>query len=633
MSGIAVIIDFDNPVIGTEEIKKMTSAMSFRGPDGFFHRQMAGCALGYCSFCTAADPSEGTQPWLCEETGCALALDGFISNCDELTQQLLDRGRRLHSGCDAELLLHAYEIWGEDCAKYVEGEYAFFVWDPRRHTGFAAVDHAGLRPLHYFECGRRVILATDIAAILALPDLPRQLDHEILAELASDSFFTNDRTIWRGINRLPPAHGLRINGDGTRKQRYWSIPLGGDLRYSSDGEYLEHYREILRESVRRCSRSNRTIAIEASGGLDSSAIFCLAKELHESGRLQAPNFRGYSFYGEAGGPSDETAFTSILEDHVGLPLQRAPLRFPGAKWFAEEAAKSCDIPPFPNLAISLPLGEKIVRDGSRVTLNGIGGDHCQNGSLFGLQELLLEGAWAKLACELQHIATEEGWGRALKSCARYALYPNVPAKLKQLVRMQRLERELKKSDYLYWLSEGPKESIQEKARSELGERSASALESFKMDHMQNPFLGIQFSVLSNFYARRGYESRSPMFSRPYLEFCASIPQNIKIRLGTQRYIHREAMRGILPTEIVDRRTKAEFTIAYDKLIEELGPEIAEISAISLPDLFNGHGVRKLIETRVSQTATARGINLSHNHSRELWGVFAASVLGQLDITT
>lgn len=633
MSGIAAIIDFDNTDIGIAAIQQMTSAMAYRGPDGLFHRELDNCVLGFCSFHTTSEALEADQPLLSEDSRVAIVFDGFVSNYEDLRRTLLSRGAQLRNRSDAELVLHAYETWGEDCPKQIEGEFALVVWDSRQHTAFAAIDHAGLRPLHYYAAGRRVVIATDIATILALEEVPRQLNYTKLAELAADSWFAGDGTIWQGIQRLAPAQTLQITNEGSRTASYWSLPLAGELNYATDTEYIEHYRDLLRETVRRYSRANGPIAVEASGGLDSSSIFALAHELDNSGKLHAPRFLGFTYSAERGSAADEAEYASLLERHVGRELHRAPLAFPGAEWFVRQAARSLDCPPLPNMAMSLPLIEAMKHNGCRVALNGIGGDQCLNGSPLVLHELLRTRAWQQLADELRDSARGLGLVTTFPLFLRLGLYPAAPAALKRWVRRRRLERELSDEHFLFWLSDQARGSIRERRRAELAMRGASALQNFKLDMMCNPFYGVQFAILSNFYACREIESRSPMLSRPYMEFCAKLPQVLKRRHGIQRYIHREAMRGQLPDAIVDRHSKAEFTIAYDKLIEEIEPALARNSAVLSPRLIDRQGVETLLQTRQSHDQTAVGSSLSHKHSREIWGVFAASILGQIEAST
>lgn len=611
----------------------MTSEMAFRGPDGLSHREMRNCVLGHCSFQTTSEASEADQPLLSEDSQIALVFDGFVSNNEDIRSNLLGRGARIRSRSDAELALHAYEAWGEDCPKHIEGEFAFIVWDARRRIAFAINDHAGLRSLHYYSTGLRFFIATDIAAILALAEVPRQPDYSFLAELATDCWLTSDRTIWQGIQRLAPAQTLRITNEGSQTSNYWSLPLAGELNYATDAEYIEHYRDLLRESVRRYSRANSPIAVEASGGLDSSSIFVQAHALDHTGKLQAPRFLGFTYSAERGSAADEADYASVLERHVGRKLHRAPLAFPGADWFVRQAARNLDCPPLPNMAMSLPLIEAMKHNCCRVVLNGIGGDQCLNGSPLVLHELLRMRAWRKLADELRDCTRGVGLLSTFLSFLRLGLYPEAPSALKRGARRLRLERELSDEHFLFWLSGPAKSSMRERRRAELAMLGASALQNFKLDLMRNPFYGVQFAILANFYARREIETRSPMLSRPYMEFCAKLPQVLKRRHGIQRYIHREAMRGQLPDAIVDRHSKAEFTIAYDKLIEEIEPALARKSAVLSPRLIDRQGVEVLLQTRQSHDQTAAGSSLSHKHSREIWGVFAASVLGQVAAST
>ena len=159
MSGIAAIIRFDGGPVARADIERMTAAMDYRGTDGIAHWTADQAALGHCMLRTTAESLEESQPLANEDASLVLVLDGFIANYEELRRDLLARGARLRDRSEAELVLRAYEAWGEDCPVHIDGEYSFLVWNARRRQVFCARDHAGMRPLHYHWDGRRLIVA------------------------------------------------------------------------------------------------------------------------------------------------------------------------------------------------------------------------------------------------------------------------------------------------------------------------------------------------------------------------------------------------------------------------------------------------------------------------------------------
>ena len=130
-------------------VERMTAAMDYRGPDGIAHWQRGSVALGHCMLRTTTESLEEVQPLANEDESLILVIDGWLSNWEELRADLLSRGAKLRTRSDAELVLRAYEAWGDDCPKHIDSECAFVFWDARRQMAWSARDHAGLRPLLY----------------------------------------------------------------------------------------------------------------------------------------------------------------------------------------------------------------------------------------------------------------------------------------------------------------------------------------------------------------------------------------------------------------------------------------------------------------------------------------------------
>ena len=176
MSGIAAAIYFDGRPAHPDTIRQMTAAMAFRGPDGIHHHVAGNAAIGHCNLASTAAAGAAIQPVVEGDGSLVVVLDGWLANYDELLVDLAAAGVNFRDKSDAWVCLHAYRTWGEDCARRLAGEFALVVWDKKNQSVFCAKDHAGMRPLHYHWDGHRILIASDIAGVLAAGDFPQTLD-------------------------------------------------------------------------------------------------------------------------------------------------------------------------------------------------------------------------------------------------------------------------------------------------------------------------------------------------------------------------------------------------------------------------------------------------------------------------
>lgn len=382
MSGIAGIIHFDGRPVAPGEIETMTGAMHYRGPDGIHHWQHGNVAMGHCMLRTTPESLEESQPLTNEDGNLVLVMDGRIDNWEELRRELLTRGARLRTRADAELLLRAYETWGDDCTTHVEGDFAFALWDARQRRLFCARDRVGNRQFHYHWNGASFAFATDLHPLLDLPWIPEQVDEDTLAEYLATDWLTIDTTLWQEVKRLKPAQYMTVSGFGAPESiEYWAPDPFATLRYASDAEYIEHYRELFTDVVRRTLRSHKPPAIEVSGGLDSSSIFATALHLQALGRLPAPGLTGYTLDFSGDPDADELEYACQVGNFHGVQIQAiAPAHMPLA-WYRDIARRFRAFPDFPNGVMHEGIVDQARDAGSCTLVSGTGGDEWSGGGI------------------------------------------------------------------------------------------------------------------------------------------------------------------------------------------------------------------------------------------------------------
>lgn len=620
MSGIAAVFHFDGSDVEPGIVERLTHEMSYRGPDGIAHWYGGAAALGHCAMHTTGESLTSTQPLVSDDGCLVLVLDGHLHNLEELRDELRAKGAVLRTRSDAEVVLRAYEFWGDDCPRRLEGEFAFVIWDSRRRSAFCARDHAGLRPLHYHWEGKRLTVASDLGAILIAPGVAQEPNNVMIAQVLANEWITRGETIWKGIKRLIPATSARFGNDGVRSSTYWSPPTEVTIRYSRDEDYFEHYRELLEDCVRRASRSHLPIASDVSGGLDSSAIFAVAEDLRRKGRLLAPGLRGYTYRFERGSAPDELEYARSVAAHVGANVEEIEPFFPDLEWFAERGRLNRDMAPYPNSNMAVSIGEALVQAGCRVSLSGEGGDEWLTGRSYYYAEQIAERDWPAVWRSFREDMAAIGVRSASYRLARFGLVPYAPVSLLSLLRSLLPRREPNGFNGAFWLDPAIEQLLKECRVS--ADRStvmgiANRPRRSMFETLKEPFGELFRDQFNRQCARIGYEPRTPMYARRFIEFAFATPERIRLRGNTRKHVHIHALHDLLPEKVRNRSTKADFSLAFGRHLDEM----QEVFVNSLPATGRGYlsraGMERLYSYYRKRPVGARPI-------WELWGAYACA---------
>jgi asparagine synthase (glutamine-hydrolysing) len=515
--------------------------------------------LAACTLHTNAESRECPQPDVSGDGRIAAIFDGHLLNPSEIAADLEARGVRLRSRSDVEIARRAYETWGEDCADRLHGEYSLIIADCRSGRLWATRDHMGFLPLYYKEEYGRLIIASDFRTISALSAAPLEPDHRYLAQVITKRWFLRDTTPWKGVKRLTRAHTLSYDGEKLSTRKYWVPPTDITIRYKTDAEYAEHYREMLFDCVRRSSRCDQPVGIAVSGGLDSSSLYCVADRLEKSGQLLAPGFKGYSLAAEEGGNAFELPYARAVAEHIGRELTEVPLFDPDINWYTQDAAWHRGIPIPSNGAMMLGMEKRVVADGSRVMINGGGGDEWLQGNSQYYREFVSErdfgGYWRALRRDSQAF----GWPAALKQALRHTGGEIMPEPVRRAIRRHLRERRRRSDPPLSWLSPELRDAMVEAEEAYEAELPENAVHWSKHNIATSPFGDLSHSLMRRQRSAIGFESRHPMLSRSFIEFSMQTPAEIKRKGSVSKALHRQAMAGILPPVILERKSKANFT--------------------------------------------------------------------------
>ena len=282
MCGLAGIFDTrgQRPVDG-RLLQAMTEALTHRGPDDGGTFQDAGVGLGHRRL-SIIDLASGHQPLFNEDGTVAVTYNGEIYNFSALIEELRDRGHVFRTRCDTEVIVHAWEEWGERCVERFRGMFAFALYDANRECLFLARDRLGIKPLYYAALpDGRLLFGSELKALLVCPDLPRDLDPVAVESYMALGYVPDPQAIYAGVRKLPPAHTLRIDrGRGVGDPvAYWDVDLHAEATAGADTDATgAELRARLQEAVRIRQIAEVPLGAFLSGGVDSSAVVaCMAR--------------------------------------------------------------------------------------------------------------------------------------------------------------------------------------------------------------------------------------------------------------------------------------------------------------------------------------------------------------------
>lgn len=236
MSGIIGIYNLDGKLVDYQQLKDMVNILAHRGPDGSDAWCAGSVGLGHRMLWTTAESLLEKLPLVNQTEDLVITADLRIDNRDELIHTLQLNNYPPEKITDSQLVLAAYEKWGEQCPENLLGDFAFAIWDRQKQIIFCARDHFGIKPFYYYASEQAFIFASEIKAIFCVPDVPRQINEVRIGDYLASMFHEANITSYKDVFRLPPAHSMTVSLEGIKLQSYWSIDPNRELRLGSDEE-------------------------------------------------------------------------------------------------------------------------------------------------------------------------------------------------------------------------------------------------------------------------------------------------------------------------------------------------------------------------------------------------------------
>jgi asparagine synthase (glutamine-hydrolysing) len=547
----------------------MTSTLAHRGPDdeGFLVRDNV--ALGHRRL-AIIDLATGHQPMSSADGSLTIIYNGEVYNFLDLKNLLISKGRTFRTHSDTEVVLAAYEQYGEDCVKLFNGMFAFAIWDSRRRELFLARDRFGKKPLYYGVFDNQFIFGSELKALLGHPSVKKEIDLSALSRYLSYDYIPSPQSIFKGMRKLEAGSKLTVASGGYSSSVYW------DLRFDrpkirDEREAEEILTRLLKESVKRRLISDVPLGVFLSGGIDSSTIVAMMAELMDPKEIKtfSVGFKESSY--------DESPAARAVARHFGTDHHE---EFLGPQSMLEIFPKVLDTldEPFADSSI-IPtyLVSQFTRRSVTVALGGDGGD-----------ELFL-GYPSFLAHKIESYM--KGLPRALKRFPLNALaaltptsqvYMGINYKARAFMRGLDFPEELRHQAWIGSFLPGDQTRLflpHPALRHDPGEvyqrtgsffRAAGRVDSldrasyiYVNTYMSDDILAkVDRASMAN-----SLEVRAPFLDMELAEFAATIPSSFKLRNFKTKRILKNALKGKLPPEILSKR-KQGFAVPVAKWLRD-----------------------------------------------------------------
>ncbi len=579
----------------------MLAQLQHRGPDdeGIFVDSHVGLGVRRLAI---IDVEGGHQPIGNEDGTAWVVLNGEIFNYRSLRSQLEDRGHRFATSSDTEVIVHAYEEWGDSCVERLNGQFAFALWDKSRDHLLLARDRVGIKPLHYTFHDGVLIFGSELKAVLAFPGVPREIDPAALNQYLTYEHVPSPLTIFHNIYKLPPGHILTLGGGGPHLSSYWDLDLSlsehAAVRPIEEWEDLFH--DTLAQAVRMELMSDVPLGVFLSGGIDSSAIAAfMARE------LGGPSVESFSIVFDD--PSfDESRYAREVAQHLGLHHREQVLTQRMMLELVPSIADTLDEPLGDSSIIPCYLLAQFARQHVTVALGGDGGDE------------MLAGYSTLQAHRLANIYTK------LPSMLRERIISPLVHMLP--VSMNNLSLDFRAKRFVDWASASPavrhhlwlgsftpaeKQALlrREVSMALGGDTFDVAEESYGRSTARDPLNRILYmdtklyldtdilTKVDRSSMAHSLEARVPFLNNVMLDLVSQMPLNLKLRGFTRKYLLRRIMKGVLPDDILARPKKG-FNIPVAKWfryeLRELLLDTLSPAKIQREGLFSYNAVADLL---------------------------------------
>ncbi len=553
MCGIVGLVRNDGKAVDEGLLRRMNEAIRHRGPDedGFYLKDNVGLAMRRLAI---IDLSSGQQPIHNQDRTAWIVFNGEIYNYLELREKLEKLGHTFYTNSDTEAIVHAYDQYGTECPKHLRGMFVFAIWDQRTQELFIARDRVGKKPLLYAQVNGQFVFGSEFSALLQHPDISREIEPEAIDCYLSFMCVPAPLTAYKQIRKLEPGHSLRWRKGEVTTERYWHPDFSKKLKISEE-EAGQQAIDILRDAVKVRLMSEVPLGAFLSGGIDSSAVVALmSQESSEPIKTFSIGFEEQDF--------SELHHARRVAEHVGADHHEFIVR-PDAVEILPMLVEHYGEPYADSSAVPTYYVARETRKHVTVALNGDGGDE----TFAGYERYVAMGLTEKYRRVPEFVR---------ESLIRQAvnLIPTSPVKKSKVRSAKRLLEVVSRprvGRYMHWMSvfnEELKEPLYSESFRQQTDRAFARgildrwisksngnglvdtlLLTDLMTYLPNDLL-VKVDIATMAVS---LEARSPFLDHHVIEFAASLPEGLKLRRLTTKYLLKKVLRQLLPSENLDRR--------------------------------------------------------------------------------
>ncbi len=619
MCGICGVTYFDRArTVSEHELQRMCDVIQHRGPDDSGWVLKDSCGIGMRRL-SIIDLNTGHQPIANEDGSIWIVFNGEIYNHLELRKDLEKKGHKFQTHTDTEAIIHAYEEYGEECPKKLNGMFGFAIWDQKKHSLFIARDRLGIKPLYYYIDNKKFVFGSELKSILQVHDVARDVDVHALDIYLTFEYIPSPWSIFQKIAKLPPGHHLKLQDGKVTVRKYWDLQF--DEKETNINEAREQLLDLLQDAVKIRLMSDVPLGALLSGGIDSSAIVALMSQV-----MDRPVETFSIGFNEA--TYNESSYAKIVADHFKTKHHEFVIE-PDALDLTEKLIGQLD-EPFGDFSIfPTYLVSKMAREFVTVALSGDGGDE-----LFAGYDTYLANKAGQIYQRVPKFMRQGIIAPFLNMIPPTEKKKGLINRARRFTEGMRLPEDLAHTRWMIFLQEADKTRLY----SQDFWNNLNYEESFEF--IRNHFNGVQTSDELNrqlyvdiktylvddilFKVDRmsmatSLEARVPFLDHRFVEFTATLPSKLKLNGTNTKFILKDAMKELLPPEIL-KRGKEGFSIPIKnwlkKDLKNLMLDVLDPQKIKREGFFNPDYVQRLTQEHLTG---------KENHSHRLWAIMVFGI--------
>lgn len=622
MCGICGVVSFEPSQVTDKSIlEKMNNTLRHRGPDdeGYYQDSRASLAMRRLSI---IDLFTGQQPISNESGDIWVVYNGEIYNFQPVRADLESRGHMFKTQTDTEIIVHAYEEYGDECVKHFNGMFALALWDSRRCRLLLARDQMGIKPLYYWKGRDKLVFGSELKSLTAHPDVPRRINLAAIDLFLSLEYIPSPMTIHEDVFKLPPGHILVMEDGRTKISQFWDVPVqpvGED-----EDECAETLSGLMREAVRMRLISDVPLGAFLSGGIDSSAVVGYMSQ------FSSKPVQTFSI-GFEDATYNELPYADAVARHFGTD-HRSEVLNPDVASLAESLVQHHDEPFADTSIFPTYLVSKLARQHVKVALSGDGGDE-----LFAGYDTYLAERLSRYYGKLPEVVRRN----VMPAFAN--MIPPRPAKkgtinkVKRMIEGASMDPALQHTRWMIFLNEWEKDALYRSDMKNALQRRSTA--SFFEGHFQKArsfdslaqqqYVDLKTYLADNILTKVdrmsmavSLEARVPLLDHRIAEFALNLPAHMKLSHSRTKIILRRALKRLVP-DLVLEKPKQGFSIPMKHW---LGSSLKPM----MMDLLSEHTVqqRGYFNPQVVSAWIQEHLDGRVNHAHRLWALMVLELWHQ-----